>query len=734
MRSLLLVPIGMLLLTVACAGDGGGDGDSEASNSEQLQVQLVADLAAADDLEATADVVRDVAAAAGITLLDRDGGVDREPDSPASGVAVAPFEVMQLADDVRAPAGRTTLAEYADLLASFGWPFHEDGTPGEQLRDALRDWTREGWRNPTEPRFFAPIFLAEMASQDETNFNLAAGDYDPEALTLSTLEVYVLDSGIRRLLAPDPPEIRPVSPAGGSRLPQWIPDWLPVSVASAQDTWCDSASDFWGQWAGEVVDQGAGNFFGYLLEQALSTGGEALNAAVGTALTAMGNTFQVIKLAQFYYVGHVVVEPISEEVTEKPLRSEGDRLIGFVATAGMTEDEWDVVLEEREKDKNWVEMTKCLSYFGFPDPPQWDSVVAGLDRWRVEWRLFGNDAEVIQSEGVSEFDGPGVLAQRVERRNEHSGTALLVARLKPQSASDRTGEPSESEVRVKAILDTSSAPFIDDSGGLSVGGVTSNLIANAVRSYAQPTAYSTTLVREYGRGEGGSWVGTIRWSQTYSEERSDTRQDGPRTVNSSYREESDALAVLTLDGSPPLDPESTAGQVYAGQVEYQASHGIIRSRHESQEYECPHSWGFRDGGAGYLYDTLSWEAENTEVGEGSESYAGEAEVRIHIDEDNGTYRIDAHLGVTLAFWDREMNWTRDIKRDAPCPDADRSEPDPTPYANSETEVTDWRMPEPDLDIRGEFEPGEEPIIVGRSEEENRRGEVTVIEWQLERVD
>ncbi|MEX1021603.1 MAG: hypothetical protein WD058_00515, partial [Dehalococcoidia bacterium] len=92
----------LVLLVVGCGGgDGlpqGAGGDGDASEASGI-AGLVQRLDAADDLQDRADVVRDIAVAAGITVLDHDGDVDREPDGPASGVVMAPFEAIQLADD-----------------------------------------------------------------------------------------------------------------------------------------------------------------------------------------------------------------------------------------------------------------------------------------------------------------------------------------------------------------------------------------------------------------------------------------------------------------------------------------------------------------------------------------------------------------------------------------------------------------------------------------------------------
>ena len=154
--------------------------------------EVAKNIVAAPDLASAVAATEVALAQGGLAVRDFQSAVPLKPAvEPAAAGFVHPVEVVRMAQDARerAVSGRLTLAELGQLLSEAGWPFKQDSSPGEQLRALLASWVALAQKNPNSPHSFTPLFVAEMAKYQKPSIDIAAGEYSPDELRLSFLEL-----------------------------------------------------------------------------------------------------------------------------------------------------------------------------------------------------------------------------------------------------------------------------------------------------------------------------------------------------------------------------------------------------------------------------------------------------------------------------------------------------------------------------------------------------------------
>ena len=200
-----------------------------------LTRRLTASTGVADAIAAT----REALALGGLSTWDGQRFL-AEAAAPVASGFVIPEETVALAMEARQrpTAGRLTLAQLGIMLKDLGWPFQEGAIPGEQLRDIFQGWVTDGLAQPADRLSFTPLFLRDMALTQQPAIDLAKGDYDPEQLHLTLLELELFAAHFDRISGP-------VAQASRNRVPGSCAA-TPAAQASGPCTelkgWLDSAS------------------------------------------------------------------------------------------------------------------------------------------------------------------------------------------------------------------------------------------------------------------------------------------------------------------------------------------------------------------------------------------------------------------------------------------------------------------------------------------------------------
>src|SRR5512135_2417710 len=360
--------------------------------------------------------------------------------APAASGFVISVETVALAMEARQrpTAGRLTLAQLGDMLEDLGWPFPEGRVPGEQLRDIFRAWVTDGLAQPGDLLSFTPLFLREMALTQQPAIDLAKGDYDPEQLHLTLLELELFAAHFDRIRGPaaqassvltigDPEFESSAAPADPIRGPAAPSSWngvpgpgsaMPAAQAAAGPCpeikkWLDSAfSDF------DDPGQAANAAVRILISDSVKTGlKEALQAAgftaataqqFGKALSALSIASRLWKLVALYTDAQVAVT-VENDPVHAPSGSEGKKTDIFRARAGVSDRDWQEYQQAMASSADVRGLRDCFRVFGLPVLPDLGDMGKEAQDWHVEWRLQGKPERVRINEADNTFSRPGFL-------------------------------------------------------------------------------------------------------------------------------------------------------------------------------------------------------------------------------------------------------------------------------------------------------------------------------------
>lgn len=503
---------------------------------------------------------REALALGGLATRDRQRFLVKATAPAASGF-VLPQETVALALEARQrpTAGRLTLAQLGDMLKDLGWPFREGSLPGEQLRDIFRAWVTDGLAQPGDLLSFTPLFLRDMALTQQPPIDLAKGDYDPEQLHLTLLELELFTAHFDRISGPaarasgdpakgdyDPgqplltsPELEPYAghvdgTSGPSALASWSGDpglsqAMPTAQAGAGPCpelkkWLDSAfSDFDdpGEAAAAAVRILIGDSVKAGLKEALQAAGFTAAAAqqFGKALSALSIASRLWKLVALYTDAQVAVT-VEANPIHAPSSSEGKKTDVFRARAGVSDRDWEEYRQAMTSSDDVRGLRDCFRVFGLPVLPDLGDMGKEAKDWHMEWRLEGALERVRINEADNSFAHPGFLRVDLKPDGDHSAAAPFTVEILPEKGS-HSGPEKQAIAVASAALHTAKPPSIATwvnavKGGLgnllALSNALVELCAGWIAEMAPPKAYANLTVT-YHESVGVSWSGRITYKK-----------------------------------------------------------------------------------------------------------------------------------------------------------------------------------------------------------------------------
>lgn len=488
--------------------------------------------------------------------------------APTASTRAIPEEVAKLALEAhqRATAGTLTLAQLGNFLRDMGWPFKSGSTPGEQLRRIFRAWVQDAQKKANDPLSFAPLFVREMALTQNPAVDLSGGNYQPEALRLTSLELELFSAHFDRLRHARAKTAR----APGGEL---------VSQAYAEDT-CGGFREFMGEKGqaesdSEIVQQVRdilqGEAFGALLQQELERAGFTKEGAenFSKALDSLSIAGRLVKLASLYKNALVALTVESPNPIHKFLDSEGRLLSGFRARAGISDSDWNAYKDSITSSDTLRNMRGCFSQLGLPVIPDLGDLGAEVQGWKVDWKLTeGAPEHALISLDVNQFYLPGQLEMILMPENDHAASAMLVVDITPEKGQAHTGTQKQATVVAQASLRTAKPPELDTlvnaikgaTDGLALADALVSLGAGWFQEMDKPKAWAPLTVTYHEGGGGPSWTGTITFNDTaHSDDPKSTRDHWGRSSENRWVRDYSHSATININGSKMLagSPQST---------------------------------------------------------------------------------------------------------------------------------------------------------------------------------
>lgn len=511
LRSLAVMAGAMALVSILACHKG-----SQTQKGGQPQIGgLAGELTRAPDLKSAVQATRTALSKGGISVANGDQIVVSST-GPSSRISFSPGEAFALALEARnrPTASRMTLAELGDMLHDLGWPFESGPLPGEQLVEFLKVWVNEARKNPQDPHSFTPLFLADMAQTQVPAIDLAAGEYRPEELRLSLLELHLIAAAFDRAL-------------GSKAKNLSLPSWLLPNFAHAQGDPCSRWKDIISKSYGDLT-KGTTEVGSVALKEAvkilIKKGGQ-YGKKFADALSALSISAKLLKVANLYAYNEFTVVVASNNPMHKPRRGEDNKEAAFTARAGVNDRDWEVFQKTFQQDEFMRAQGDCLTELGISRLPDQGDVGKDAKKWRVEWRLLPEQGlkehAYIDRDKNPEFEKAaggmlGQLQMNLEKSSDHSATATLSVDILPEKY-EHKGIEKKVEVTAEATLETSEPPSLSTlvsafKGGKGIGlavgageavsigailGITSALVevcAGWFQEIAQPKAYATLTV------------------------------------------------------------------------------------------------------------------------------------------------------------------------------------------------------------------------------------------------
>jgi hypothetical protein len=380
-----------------------------------------------------------------------------------------------------------------------------DVRAGEQLMEMFAVWVQAAAANPSDPRSFTPLFLAEMARLQEAPVDLAGsrfarprrGEGPPvdlrgirsQQLRFTLLEIQLVAAAFYRGAPPA---------AAVHRAWPWAGTGDVVRARFRQDP-CSDFKKSLGDW-GEPAGAAAATATGKALDAAVAAATDAAAAdAFGKAMAAVGMAAKIGKLVSFYRNNQVTVA-MSPASTHKP--PEGPPRVSYTATAGLSEEDWkeyEKLAAAHARSSSDRAMRDCLNNLGLPTAPELSDLASEAENWLVEWRLVeGAPQHAWISYRGNKWYLPGRLAMKLERAGPYSASATLNVDVHAEAS--QTGRVISGFVTAQASVDAAGMPSLGTLISAMTGllGLADALLELCVGWYQymnMPKAYGTIEVQ-----------------------------------------------------------------------------------------------------------------------------------------------------------------------------------------------------------------------------------------------
>jgi hypothetical protein len=387
--------------------------------------------------------------------------------------------------------------------------------------EALREWTAIAAQDPSNPRSFTPLFLAEMARLQDPPVDLL-GSYDerpgrgdgppvdlrsPYRSALLRFSLLELQLFAAAFLDPTPRaaalgEQPPLFPRPDVLRARFVPDPCVDLKKELEQIGKAVGEELSGPVAGEIGSAAAGTLggealsatFGKLLSNEL---GADRAEALGRATAALGLAAKILKLASFYGQAQISVTP-------EPLRlhkpTGADEMAMFVATAGVDEND----LKEFERLRNSGnssldrQTSDCLESMGIPQLSDLSGIAQEAENWLVEWDIVeGMPPHATYYMNENDYYLKGRRAMKMKRHDASSARADFIIHILPER--EHSGKIVRAYVTARAKLDAAAPPsigtFVNAVKGLT--GLIDSLVelgAGWLQYMNQPKAYGSIEV------------------------------------------------------------------------------------------------------------------------------------------------------------------------------------------------------------------------------------------------
>lgn len=515
-----LIPVIAIFLIVRAWGPDDDASPPVAKHEARLVGQLLS-----GDWQAQLDATRTVLESVGVTILEDDAAV---PDG--NGPAVIAPEVIMLAMDGarKASSARITLADVAQMLADFGFPFPEGDPPPSVLEAGVRDWVADALADPDVPGASAARFLHAMAAQQQPALDLASPGWSGAQYTLTHLELFVFTVAVGNAFphaASDEAiaaRLNPIDRLLGLAFPT-------AHAATPTSDQCALAGEYYGD-PGDY-DRHKKNMqtiFGWL--QNMAAGGEGAVHGAARAAGALSTLFKLHKLMLLYSSIDMRLTADHMLVHKSP-PDQADPEVVFTATVGIEEDKYREFVERMKASEIGQAVRECLASLGLPDPTDMGDVLEELRKWDVSWDLYGDHAT--WSNRKNRFKSPNLRRVPLEPVSDTHGGADFIVDIKGEPYHE--GDIITGYISAKATLHTDAMPGTEvveayaaafnalGKGHVIAGllgiagntaGLTGNLLSEVLGGWAQrmldPDVLFTVAVTEHRhRYPGYSYEGTV---------------------------------------------------------------------------------------------------------------------------------------------------------------------------------------------------------------------------------
>jgi hypothetical protein len=468
-----LLSVGWLL--GGCGGGGGDAGGSlpppipgdETSTSAPAPAPVfndareraaawVAAIVDATDPAVAVQATRLALAAGGVAQADG-SRLQQSARMPTAGWTTDASLVFNLAAEARdrAVSARLTVDDLARMLADFGFPFRGIGTPGEQLLGFLRAWRVEALAAADDPSGFVPLLIGEFAARQQPPVDLADPAVSPADVRLTLLEAELLLAAFDR-------SFEPAAAAPPARTRERAHD------AGVPDGVCAALKKTLGAVGGKLAEEGLKWVGGKITDGALAALGLSaaeieLFSTYGKVLGAIGPAVSVVKMAQIYASGQVVVKVEGANPVHKPAYNGPRRLVPVLATAGVGSEAW-AEYQRSNGSQAYQDVKSCLGVLGLPEPLDLKDIAEKVDGWRVAWDLVsGSPQHALIPTDVNVFNASSA-GHPFGMKLVRSGPVAAEARLQvdinrePVLATLLQGPLRTADVRVKAKVFTAEPP------------------------------------------------------------------------------------------------------------------------------------------------------------------------------------------------------------------------------------------------------------------------------------
>lgn len=476
-----------------------------------------------------------------------------EAAAPAASGFVIPEETVALAMEARQrlTAGRLTLAQLGDMLKDLGWPFQEGRIPGEQMREIFRAWVIDGLAQPSNRFSFTPLFLREMALTQQPAIDLAKGDYDPEHLHLTLLELELFTAHFDRISGQPAQAAWPGIVGLGSGL--GLGSDLGFSMPAPQAAPCSELKEWLKSTIGDLGDSGqaAAAAAQVIISDSVELGlkkflqaagfSEGTAQEFGKALSALSIASRLLKLVALYSQAQVAVT-VGDNPIHAPSTSEAKKTDVFRAQAGVSDRDWQAYQQAMTSSDVVRGLRDCFRDFGLPVLSDLGDIGKEAKDWHVEWRLQGPPDRVRINADDNTFVHPGFLRVNMKPDGDHSAAALFTVEILPEKGKTHSGPEKQATAVASAALHTAKPPSISVwvnavKGGLgnilALSSALVELCAGWIEEMLPPKAYASLAV-DYHEGAGAAWTGRITYRMTKMLESIESGRFDERTAYMNY--------------------------------------------------------------------------------------------------------------------------------------------------------------------------------------------------------